>query len=217
MEVSYGAAALLMATGAGTSLGNKNPSYRMVAAIPFLFGVQQVSEGIVWQTLGAQSASTLHQFGVSLFLSFAIVVWPAWIPWSFYHIEPNQRRKRILKYIGFLGLIVSLLAAWVIFKANLKAYVVGHSLGYSFLNMDRLWPPNLEALLYFTPTVIPFFVSSLRMIKKAGYLIFISMLLAKAINEEAQTSVWCFFAALISLYIALNVLWLQKGNKKPAL
>lgn len=212
MSVSYGSAALLIATGAATSLGNQTKPRRMVAAIPLLFGVQQAAEGIVWQTMGQEAAISLNQFGILLFLTFVYVVWPSWLPWSLYNIESNEKRKRILKIIGGMGLGISLLAAIVLYSAEVEAYVVGHSVGYNFRNLHRSWPPNIEFPLYLTPTMVPFFISSLRTVKRAGYLVFGSLLIAQVINQEATTSVWCFFAALISLYIAVNILWRRQFN-----
>jgi hypothetical protein len=145
-------------------------------------------------------------------LTFANVIWPSWIPWSFYKIEKNEKRKKILKWLGVVGNVVSLLAAVVLFNFEVKAYEVGHSLGYTFLNVKRFWPSGIEILLYLTPTLLPFFVTSLQMLKRAGYLVFGSLLLAQLINQETTTSVWCFFAALISLYMAVNVLWFQRGK-----
>lgn len=210
-NVSYASAALLIATGAATTLGSSK-SQKMIAAIPLLFGVQQVAEGIVWQTMGQESASSLHQFGILMFLTFANVIWPGWLPWSLYKVETHEKRKRILKVLGVVGLVVSLLAGWMLFTGNVTVYVDGHSLAYSLRDFKRYWPVNIEFVLYFTPTMLPFFISSLRTVKRAGYLVFGSWALAQVINQETTTSVWCFFAALISLYIAANVLWLQKGK-----
>jgi hypothetical protein len=210
-NVSYVSAALLIATGTATTLGSSKPQ-KMVAAIPLLFGIQQASEGIVWQTLGQDPPSSWHQLGVLMFLTFANVIWPTWLPWSFYKIEPNEKRKRILRALGVMGLGVSLLAAWMLYTANVTAYVNGHSMGYGLGNFKRYWPSNIEFVLYFSPTMLPFFVSSLRTVKRAGYLVLGSWALAQIINQETTTSVWCFFAALISLYIAVNVLWLQRGK-----
>lgn len=211
-SVSYGSAALLISTGAVTTLGNKSKQQRMIAAIPFIFGIQQAAEGVVWQSMGQDVAGVFSQYGALLFVTVALVVWPSWLPWSLYHIEENQKRKRILGVIGVMGLAVSLLAVSVLFTVEVQAYVVGHSLGYSFLNMKRFWPAGIDFLLYDIPTMVPFFVSSLRTVKKAGYLVFAGMVLAQAINREATTSIWCFFAAVISLYIAVNVLWVEKGR-----
>lgn len=211
-NVSYGAAALLITTGAITTLGNRVKEQRMIAAIPFLFGIQQAAEGIVWQTLGAEAFGVFHQFASVLFILVAFVVWPSWLPWSLYQVEKNERRKKILKIIGVMGLGVSVLAAWVLVGVEIKVYRIGHSLGYAFLNFNRNWPANLDFLLYDIPTMVPFFVSSLRTVKKAGYLVLGSLIVAMLINREATTSVWCFFAALISFYIAVNILWLQRGK-----
>ncbi|WP_415063436.1 DUF6629 family protein [Bdellovibrio sp.] len=211
-SVSYGSAALLISTGAVTTLGNTSKQHRMIAAIPFLFGIQQAAEGVVWQSTGSGLVGNLSQYGALLFVAVALVVWPSWLPWSLYQVEENEKRKTILKVIGFMGLGVSLLAASVLYTVEVQAYVVGHSLGYSFLNMKRFWPASIDFLIYDIPTMIPFFVSSLRTVKKAGYLVFAGMVLAQAINREATTSIWCFFAAVISLYIAVNVLWGQRGR-----
>ncbi|MBS1970618.1 MAG: hypothetical protein JSU04_09930 [Bdellovibrionales bacterium] len=211
-EVSYGSAALLVTTGAVATIGNNKSSQRMIAAIPFLFGLQQAAEGIVWQTMGPDPSESLRRVGVVIFLTFAYLIWPSWIPWSFYFIETGERRRKILMAIGGLGLVVSALVASILYGLKVDVYVSGHSLAYVFPDYNRHWPANLEALLYFTPTVIPFFISSSRTIKQAGLLIFAAMLLAKYINRETEASVWCFFAAVISFYIAVNVLWLKKGE-----
>lgn len=211
-NVSFVSAGLLLATGAATTLGASSKSQRMVAAIPLLFGVQQAAEGIVWQTIGHEPASSLHQFGVIAFLAFANVIWPSWLPWSFYYIEPIEKRKRILKVLGQAGIVVSLLAGWMLVSGNVSSYVSGYSLGYSLSNFKRYWPVNIEFVFYLIPTIVPFFVSSLRKVKRAGYLVFGSWILAQVINQETTASVWCFFAAMISLYIAVNVLWLQRGK-----
>jgi hypothetical protein len=195
------------------TFGNKLKSQRMIAAIPFLFGVQQAAEGMIWQTMGHGEASgPLYSFGVLLYLGFANVIWPSWLPWSIYKLEKNEKRKRILRVLGIVGSCVSVLAAWMLFSVELKAFVSGHSLGYDFVHLKRHWPPNIEFPLYLSATMVPFFVSSLKTVKRAGYLIFASMIIAQFINQETTTSVWCFFAALISFYVAANILWQKKAE-----
>ena len=117
-----------------------------------------------------------------------------------------------MKALGVVGVVVSLLAGWMLYGGNVTAYVSGHSLAYALGNFKRYWPVNIEFVLYFTPTILPFFISSLRTVKRAGYLVLGSWAIAQIINQETTASVWCFFAALISLYIAVNVLWLQRGK-----
>lgn len=214
-NASFTSAALLVTVGTITALGNRSKPHRMIAIVPLLFGLQQAAEGVVWQTMGQEDTVHLHQFAVLVFLGFALVVWPSWIPWSIFKIEKDIRRKKILKIIGLIGFCVSLASAWVLLTTDVKAYITGHSLAYtlsSIITTQQNWAPNLEFLLYTTATMLPFFISSLKTVKIAGCLVAISLVLSHIINKEASSSIWCFFAALISLYIAVNVLWLQKGK-----
>ena len=213
-NASYGSAVVLIAVGAVTSLGNREKSRVMISLVPFLFGVQQLAEGIIWQTMGQNTTWLPRQFAILTFLGFALVVWPSYIPWAIYHVETNLNRRKNLQILGGIGLFASLLAGWILLSSDLTAYSVGHSLAYRMVNEPRhpKWPSNLEFTLYVVPTLLPFFVSSLQEIKKAGYLIFSAMVITQIVNQEASASIWCFFAALISLYIAVDVVKVRKGS-----
>ncbi len=208
-SVSFSMGTLLITTGAATTLGNKKKEQRMIAAMPLIFGIQQVAEGLVWQSLGDPTNFT-QQVGITLFIAIALIIWPSWLPWSLYQLEVHEKRKRILKVLGFFGFGVSILAIGVLHDNPVQAYSAGHSMGYAFPNVQKFWPDSIDFLLYDTPTVLPFFVSSLRTVKKAGYLALASLVATQIINQQATTSVWCFFAALISFYIAVNVLVKQE-------
>lgn len=213
-NTSYGSAAILIAVGTVTTIGNREKSRVMISLVPFLFGVQQLAEGIIWQTMGQNTSWLPRQYAILTFLGFALVVWPSYIPWSIYHVETNLKRRNLLQILGGIGLFVSLLAGWILLRSDLTAYSVGHSLAYRIANMPRhpKWPSNLEFFLYVVPILLPFFISTLGEIKKAGYLIFAAMVITQIVNQEASASVWCFFAALISLYIAVDVLKVRKGS-----
>lgn len=72
-EISFGAGIVLMATGVVAHKISR-PKQKLIAMIPFLFGIQQVSEGMVWLS---------HQFSMSpiiglifgkIYLFFAFIV-----------------------------------------------------------------------------------------------------------------------------------------------
>ncbi len=213
-SASYGSAAVLMAVGAVTTMANREKSRVMISLVPFLFGVQQLAEGIIWQTMGQNTSWLPRQYAILTFLGFALSVWPSYIPWSIYHVETNPRRRKNLQILGVLGLFVSLLTGWILLRSDLSAYSVGHSLAYQITKVPHhpKWPSNLEFIFYTVPTLVPFFVSALREIKKAGYLISAAMVISHIVNQEASASIWCFFAALISLYIAFDVVKVRKGS-----
>lgn len=215
-SVSFGSAALLLSVGTLVSVINHSKSYRMLTVFPLFFGLQQALEGLVWVTMGLNSSQPLHQFGILGFLGFALIIWPSWAPWSIFYIEPNKGRKKILYALGVTGLCVSITALWILSKADVKAYSAGYSLGYSISHFQRYWSSNFEFLAYVVPTLIPFFVSSLKPIKTIGCLIFAGMVIAQVMNQEASISVWCFFAALISFYVSIfiyNTRFFYQENK----
>jgi len=61
-------------------------------------------------------------------------------------------------------------------------------------------------LAYITSTVVPFFVSTSKLARTLGSTLVVSVVAAALIRREALTSVWCFFAAILSgvIFLAVN-------------
>src|SRR3954464_10641464 len=93
---SFGVAAVIAGIGAVAAAQKKRPSHRMLAAVPLMFAGQQVAEGIVWLTIGDPSQRPAHLAAVGVFLVFALVVWPVWVPLSLLKAERKPRRRRAL-------------------------------------------------------------------------------------------------------------------------
>jgi hypothetical protein len=64
----------------------------------------------------------------------------------------------------------------------------------------------VDALIYLLTAMAPFFVSTDRKVRVTGFLIFGGLLLSHLYKRETVASVWCFFAALTSIYIVYGVL-----------
>lgn len=201
---SFTSAAILTTVGAVTTTQlTTNRSQKMYAAIPLLFGLQQAAEGIVWTSMGKDSPFWLglQSMGVMLFLGFALVVWPTWVPWSVLNMESEQKRRTILKIMGLIGLGVSATTLWFLYTAQPVPHVVGQCMAYSLNGVSPNIPPNLDAFLYMATVPFPFFVSTDRDVKITGALIMVGLFISHMINKEASASVWCFFAAIASGYI----------------
>jgi uncharacterized protein DUF6629 len=78
-EASYTAAALLLPAGALASQRayKANRKYLAIAALPLLFGFQQLSEGLVW-TGNALSGDTMVQRSLA-YMFFSWLAWPVWV------------------------------------------------------------------------------------------------------------------------------------------
>jgi hypothetical protein len=180
-----------------------------------LFGVQQAAEGVVWLTVEQQTTTTLHQMGVLSFLGIAVVIWPSWLPWSVLKLETEYRRRMILKVLCGMGAFVSGLAAVSLYTGTSRAAIEGHSIGYTVSNASVYISPVFHVFVYFAPAVIPLFVSSIKMVRTSGYLILASLLLSAFVKQATLTSVWCFFAAVVSFVIATIVIVTNRSSRHP--
>src|SRR5690349_19747782 len=93
---SFALSGILIGIGTAAVARSASPAHRMLAAAPLLFGAQQAAEGVVWLTIGVPSAIVLQRLGVDVFLGFALVVWPLWVPLSLRRLERDDGRRRIL-------------------------------------------------------------------------------------------------------------------------
>lgn len=214
---SFAAAGLLGVVGAAALSRNNSASYRMFSAIPALFAVQQAAEGVVWLTMGRPDQIEIQQRAVLLFLGFALLVWPVWLPWSLARIERQPGRRRLLQGFCAVGAIVAVYAAILLLRWQPVAETAGHSIRYAYSTGSRAWHPVIYLAGYALPTVLPLFVSSARMSRVLGVALILSLAAAVLIERDALTSVWCFFAALLSGLVLLAVTLERRCNDVAAI
>ncbi len=179
------------------------------ALIPFFFGIQQFFEGIVWLTQNYGLAKDpFLGIGTYGFLFFAFVVWPIWVPLSLWCIEKNKQRKQML--VGLLGIGI----IWALYVAN---YMIVTQIHTSVVCCDHVQYlvginyPDWAILVYAVPVVLSFFVTTVPYMGLLGLLVSSSLIGSRIIFNASFVSVWCFFAAIISL----GIYWMiDKLNKK---
>ena len=184
--------------------------------MPLLFAAQQAAEGVVWLTIGDPASVGLHQLGVSAFLGFAFVVWPAYAPAALYAAERDPDRRRILRMIALWGALVAAATALLLTRWHPVASVVGHSIRYSNIGGENSLLNGILLLVYVVPTVTPFLVSSTTMARALGGAFVVSLIVTLMVERHALTSVWCFFAALLSSLILVAVVREQSSNPELA-
>ncbi|HTB56540.1 MAG TPA: DUF6629 family protein [Polyangia bacterium] len=202
---SFGVATVIAGIGAVAITQPKPPSHRMLAAVPLLFAGQQVAEGVVWMTIGHPSQAGLQELAVALFLSFALVGWPMWVPISLFVAERDPGRKRALAVMAWIGVAVGVYAAVLLVRGRPTAHVSGHSIAYSYKEHGPALVLALYLPGYVLPTVVPFFISTISRAKIMGTVLVLSLLATFLIERQALTSVWCFFAAILSVLIVLSI------------
>ena len=202
---SFGVAAAIAGIGAVALTQDKPPSHRMLAAVPLLFAAQQVAEGVVWMTIEHGAEGSLQAVAVALFLGFALIGWPIWVPISLFLAERNRRRRRALAILSAVGVAVGVYAAVLLIQGRPTAHVAGHSIAYSYKERGSALVLALYLPGYVLPTVVPFFVSTISRAKLMGTVLVLSLLATFLIERQALTSVWCFFAAILSVLIVVSI------------
>jgi hypothetical protein len=217
--VSYSAAVVLVTTGlyAVQQARRLQPPYWMVwALVPVLFGIQQAFEGRVWQELDAGDANAALPFALG-FHFFSHFLWLWWLPLSSYLVEPAKLRKKVMAGCAIFGAFSgTLVYSVMLFNPEWMSVAVReHSINYNFSVPWRssIHIPLTPAALYGLTILVPLFFSSHRLIKIFGVLIALSSVLASAAFGYAYVSVWCFFAAVLSLYIAYMIRHLVAESK----
>jgi hypothetical protein len=197
---SFVAGGLLTVAGALALRKNEDPAGRAFAAIPLLFGIQQLSEGFLWLALTGDDFASMKTANMFAFLFFAQVLWPAWVPWAVRRMERDSLRRRILLPLMITGFAVSAyLAAGLLWFFRPEAALVGHHIYYEFNHPVHL--AKYSGIFYFIPTVLPTFFSSHRRVWILGFLTFISFVVTKLFFGQFVISVWCYFAAAMSLAV----------------
>ena len=187
----------LSAGGVMTLRRVRRPSRIPFAAIPLLFGVQQLIEGVVWLSFGRP---LLHAVSTVAYVFFSHALWPAFLPFAVWMIEPERKRKKIIAYFALFGLGLATVMSAYIIQGPVTSAIVGHSIAYDV----PLPAVPLGLVLYALATCGSCLVSSRKFIRMFAVALFLSLFIAYWAYGETFTSVWCFFAAILSLIIYVH-------------
>ncbi|OFY43508.1 MAG: hypothetical protein A2X18_06070 [Bacteroidetes bacterium GWF2_40_14] len=208
-EASFVGGVVISAIGILAVKKVKNPSQKIFALIPLVFAFQQFAEGFVWLSLRYQEYETVQKISTYIFLTMAEVLWPTMIPLSVLLMEKNDGRRKLLRILLVLGILLSAYYAFCLLTFDVNPQISGFHIQYLNDFPEQLRMPAFY--LYVIVSISPLFVSSIKRTHMLGILMFLSCLVTVIFFTQYLTSVWCFFAALISGVI----LWILSDiNKK---
>src|SRR5439155_3605688 len=120
-------------------------------------------------------------------------------------VEPPGRKRSAIMALSGVGMVIAIAYySPVLFEDGLKPAVVGLSIRYDVsseavagLTWWWVWP-----ILYLTAVSVPLLVSRVQPLRPLGASVALSATAVYLLHEQAFASVWCFFAALLSLHLA---------------
>lgn len=201
---SFTISAVLATTGTYLICKKKPKRFIPLALIPLFFAIQQLSEGMIWLNILKEPHNPISIFSKNIFLFFAYVFWPLWIPFSLWAAESNLQKKQIMAFFIGIGLVISSLLFLLI---PFTDFALQHKSIHYFLRLQNFgegmplynFVDNIFLSFYAISITLPFLLSSLKKIWIAGAIALISGILIFLIDRLFFVSMWCFFAAIISL------------------
>jgi hypothetical protein len=207
---SFTSAALLIPAGIYClkTSSRLDQRYWAFAILPLIFGIQQLVEGGIWLALNHDRQDLAHYLGL-IFLLFSHIFWLGWIAFSSYLTESSPLFRRLFLLVSISGVLFGIfMYVPLIFNPEwLTVSVVKHSIHYDlvFLSDDSV-SQHVIGAAYAVIILVPLMLSSDRYHSVLGVMIFISGLITLAFYGWAFISVWCYFAAIISLYVLYIVM-----------
>lgn len=202
--VSFAAAAVLIPAGAFTTWRalRTDRTYAALAALPMLLGLQQFAEGVVW-TAGAQGDARLTELFSLVYMFFAWIGWPVWIPVSVYFTEPPRRHAPYLIFAVAGGMLGSV--QWVPYLVHvgwLRVSLLEQAIRYSDTQLlDAVISRPATYVAYVTILIAPLLLATGRRIKLFGLLVAAVLAVTVAFFQWAYISVFCLGGALVSAYL----------------
>ena len=191
---SFVAGGTLMAVGSVTLAQVQTKNELPFASIPLLFGIQQVIEGVVWLSFGTPLLNIIATYAFSL---FSHVLWPIFVPIAILLLEKDSARRRVLYIFICIGVLVGMYLFYFILMDGITAKMIHNSISYTATHLYA-W---FILTCYVLATCFSSFVSSHKIINVFGIVTLVSFFIAGWFFTETLISVWCFFAAILSVIV----------------
>ncbi len=210
-SVSFATGGVLVTGGAFASwkAWEINKRYFPIALMPAWAGVQQVLEGHVWMGLN-DSDPFMVWWGAMGFIFFSWFMWPVWIPYSVYALEPPEsNRKKLLLQLALAGALLGL----VLFIPHLinpdwiKVSINRHSLSYEdTMFLDYLIPRWLTYAIYLFLIIAPPLASTYLHVRLFGVTLMVIVIVIYLFLIHAYISFFCLLGGIGTIHLIYIIL-----------
>jgi hypothetical protein len=201
-SASFIASGGLAAAGVASMRIAPRPHQKLIAALPFLFAIQQFIEGWQWHALNAGSPSIIAGY---MFLFFAFLLWPLYIPITVWVLD--KKRRKMASFFVAAGAVLASLLGYVLVTEPLNVHACGHSIAYTI----SLSFNSVIIFLYFLVVAGVLMFSSRPELRWFGVLITSAAAITAFFYFSTLTSVSCFFCAILSSLIYFYLRY-QRGK-----
>jgi hypothetical protein len=218
-EADFVSGAVIGAIGVATLSQVEKPRQIPIAALPLAFAAHQFTEGFVWRELEGGAA---HSTGppVYVYLLFAWVLLPVLVPLAIMTLEPPGRARRRIAGFVAIGAVASVYLSAALVAGDVSAHSGGNVVLYAGAGRYA----DAATALYIVATCGAPLLSRYRTIVWFGIANMVAVAAIATVQAEGLTSIWCSWAAVVSVLIFFQlVAWrtgkgsdlLHSGNTSP--
>jgi len=178
----------------------RRPAQLPLALLPLVFAVHQLVEAFAWLALQGRVPEIVGQRAEWLYLAIAFGVLPVLVPVAVDALEPVAHRRRMGIFVG-IGALVAVDLMYGVVRGPIDATIRGHYIAY---DVDLGHGGGL-AVLYVLATCGSMLLSAHRHVQAYGVINLVAVLLLAWLNEAAFISLWCLWAAVTSVAIAVHL------------
>lgn len=194
---SFIASGVIGAVGVATLRHVREPRALLFASVPMLFAVHQFTEGWVWLGLDGRIGKLALDHVAFLFMLYAQGILPLLMPAAVALMEPpGWRRGAILALTGIGALVCVWDVSGLIFLPS-RCYVDQNSIAYRNHMTGNFW----ISCLYVLATCGALLLSTHRVVRWYGAINVVALTITEIVKQYAFASVWCFYAAIMSVII----------------
>jgi hypothetical protein len=202
--------AVLGTIGIATLTEVKHRRELLLAAMPCLFALHQFIEGFVWLGLHHTLSNTVTHNAGAAYVLYAQGLLPFLLPLSILLIEPTLQRRRPMLAFSILGGALTLYLLWGLIAYPLQIFEQQNSIVY----INVISTTTAIAILYVIATCGALFFSGFRDLVTLAWLNLAGLLVVMAVRRFAFTSIWCAYAAGVSIIIYF--FFRRSRPKRPA-
>lgn len=196
-EVNFIASAVVGTVGVATLSHTRHPREVLFAAMPLFFAFHQFTEGFVWLGLEGRINQLAFDNAAFLFILYAQGILPFLMPLAVLLMENVPWRRKVIGALTATAALFSLYMIYGVTSFPTECFVEGRSIVYKNEITENIW----TLLLYVLVTCGALILSGHLVIRIFGVLNLIGLTVVLIVKAYAFSSVWCFYAACVSVFL----------------
>lgn len=194
---SFVSAAAIATIGVATLRHVREPRTILFAATPMLFALHQFTEGLVWLGLQGRIGPIGRDHAAFLFTMYAQGLLPFLMPLAVTLMEPAGWRRKVMLGLTAIGGVAAAWDAYGLIFLPSRVFVDHNSIAYRNVMTGSL----PISLMYILATCGALLLSRYRVVRWYGVVNVVALTIVQVVKAETFASVWCFYAALMSMML----------------